>query len=95
VNYSEYSTDSLEQEILAHCQERSRLDGEDIEILHELDRRQTASADGCRSLAEWYSMRFDAGLDTARKIVRTMRRTEHRPELRDALAEGTSFDRSM
>lgn len=93
MSYSEYSTDALEQEILAHCQERSRLDSEDIEVLEELDRRQIASADGCRSLAEWYSMKFDVGLDTARKTVRTMRRTERRPELRHALAEGTSFDR--
>lgn len=78
------STDQLEQSLLATRTERSRLDAEDIEILEELDRRQVAMADGSRSLSEWTAARLDVGLNTARDLVRTMRRTSQRADLRQA-----------
>ncbi len=87
------STDQLEQRMLARRTETSRLAAEDLADLEELDRRQVATGDGCRSLSEWVSARFDVGLDTARRMVRTMRRTVDRPDLREALADGVSFDR--
>jgi len=63
-------------------------------MLEELDRRQVATGDGCKSLAEWAAARLDMSQDTARLLVRTMRRTGSRPELREALASGeVSFDR--
>ncbi|MDX1469832.1 MAG: DUF222 domain-containing protein, partial [Acidimicrobiia bacterium] len=66
----------------------------ELEILEELDRRQVPTADGCRSLSEWTAMSLDIGLDTAREMVRTMRRTVARPDLRAMLASGeVSFDR--
>ena len=61
--------------------------------LEELDYRQVATGDGCRSLSEWAAGRLDLSLDTARWLVRTMRRTTDRPHLREALEAGVSFDR--
>ena len=69
------------------------LAAEDLADLEELDRRQVATGDGCRSLSEWVSGRLDVGGDTARSMVRTMRRTTDRPDLRMALSSGVSFDR--
>ncbi|MEA1903824.1 MAG: HNH endonuclease [Actinomycetota bacterium] len=88
------STDVLEQRLIANRGSRSRLDAEDMEILEVLDRRQVATTDGARSLSEWTAARLDVGLDTARSLVRTMRRTSERPDLREALTEGSaSLDR--
>ncbi len=87
------STDQLEQRMLGRRTETSRLITEDLADLEELDRRQVATGDGCRNLSEWVSARFDVGLDTARRMVRTMRRTTERPDLRVALSGGVSFDR--
>ena len=93
MEWEKASTDALEQQLIANEQIRSRLAASDIEILAELDRRQVATADGCRNLSEWLSSRVDVSLDTARERVRTMRRTVDRPRIRRALAEGVSFDR--
>ena len=93
MDWGRHSTDALEQRLLHNRAERSRSHASDMEILEELDRRQVAMGDGCRSLSEWVAARFDVGLDTARRMVRTMRRTTDRPELREALAAGVSFDR--
>ncbi|HSJ84598.1 MAG TPA: hypothetical protein VLA91_12350, partial [Acidimicrobiia bacterium] len=69
--------------------------GKDLAILEELDSRQVATGDGCRSLSEWTASRLDVSPDTAKSLVRTMRRTSHRPELREGLASGeVSFDRA-
>ena len=74
--------------------ERSRLAARQVAILEELDYRQVATADGCRSLSEWTTARLDLHPDTAKSLVRTMRRTVERPDLREALAAGDiSFDR--
>ena len=65
-----------------------------LEVLEDLDRCQVATADGCRSLSEWATARLDIHPDTAKSLVRTMRRTVERPDLRAALGEGEiTFDR--
>ena len=88
------STDQLEQRLLLRQAEISRLTGEMLLDLEELDARQVATGDGCRSLSEWTASRLDVSLETAKSLVRTMRRTSHRPDLRDGLASGeVSFDR--
>jgi hypothetical protein len=93
MGYGEWTTDRLEQELISNQAQRSRLAARDLAILEELDSRQVATGDGCRSLSEWTASRLDVSLDTARSLVRTMRRTSHRPDLRKGLASGVSFDR--
>ena len=88
------STDQLEQRMLARQADISRLTAEQLLDLEELDYRQVATADGCRSLSEWATARLDLHPDTAKTLVRTMRRTAERPDLREALATGEiTFDR--
>jgi hypothetical protein len=90
---STISTDQLEQRMIHRQAEISRLTAEQLADLAELDYRQVATGDGCRSLSEWVASRLDVSLDTARCLVRTMRRTQDRPDLREALESGVSFDR--
>ena len=88
-----YTPATLEQQLIA-SEARTPGFGFQVEILEELDCRQVATADGCRSLSEWATARLDLHPDTAKTLVRTMRRTSDRPELRDELARGEiSFDR--
>ncbi|MGB8361696.1 MAG: HNH endonuclease [Acidimicrobiia bacterium] len=87
------STDSLEQQLAAAEEAKSRLIGIQLELLEELDRRQVATADGSRSLSEWVAARLDLGSPTLKSLVRTMRRSTDQPDLRDRLASGVSFDR--
>jgi hypothetical protein len=94
MGYGEWTTDQLEQELAADEAERSRLAARDLAILEELDSRQVATGDGCRSLSEWTASRLDVSHETAKNLVRTMRRTSHRPDLRAGLASGAvSYDR--
>lgn len=73
----------------------ARLRAVQLEVLEDLDRCQVATADGCRSLSEWATARLDLHPDTAKTLVRTMRRTVERPEVKEALATGEiSFDRA-
>lgn len=88
MEWDNLSTDSLEQRLAANRNTRSRLDAEDIEILEILDQRQVAMSDGSRSLSEWLAARMDIGLETSLTLVRTMRRTSERPDLREELAAG-------
>lgn len=95
MSYGEWTTDQLEQELAADEAERSRLAAKDLAILEELDARQVATGDGCRSLSEWTASRLDVSLETAKSLVRTMRRTIDRPGLRAALATAEiGFDRA-
>jgi hypothetical protein len=94
MEWESFTTDGLEQRLVANRSQRSRLDAEDMEILEVLDVRQTAAGDGCRSLPEWLAGRTDVGVETAKTLVRTMRRTVDRPDLRETLASGdTTLDR--
>ena len=80
--------------MLADERRRSARTAKQMAILEELDYRQVATADGCRSLSEWTTARLDIHPDTAKSLVRTMRRTVERPDLREALAAGDiTFDR--
>jgi hypothetical protein len=95
MDWERFSNDQVE-EILAVA-ERKFSEGRalQIEALEELDRRQVFTADGCRNLSEWVGSRLDIGSDTARTLVRTMRRTADKPWIRQALADGSiSFDRA-
>lgn len=87
------SIDQLEGRLLETQEEVSRLLGEQLELLEELDLRHVASVDGCRTLGEWVAWKLDMSQQRARRIVRTMKRSADRPELRQALASGVSFDR--
>jgi hypothetical protein len=65
-----------------------------MDALEVIDHTQTANGDGAKTLSEWTARRADIGLDTARSLVRTMRRTQDRRRLREALISGdATFDR--
>ena len=86
--------DQKERVVVDAEAEIARLRGVQLDVLEDLDRCQVATADGCRSLSEWTTARLDLHPDTAKTLVRTMRRTVDRPDLREALAAGEiSFDR--
>jgi hypothetical protein len=87
------STDHIEQRTVARRVEMNRLHAEELLDLEELDYRQVATGDGCRSLSEWVAGRLDLSIDNARSVVQTMRRAVDRPDLREALESGVSFDR--
>ena len=95
MDWERFSNDQVE-EILAVA-ERKVAEGRALQIsaLEELDTAQVFTADGCRNLSEWTSSRLDLGLETARSLVQTMRRTADKPWIRQALAAGAvSFDRA-
>ena len=56
-------------------------------LLREIDRRQTPTADGCRSLAEWVTGRLDLAPDTAKTLVTAAYRCEWLPSVETALAK--------
>ena len=87
------STDDLQRLLVSAEEERSRLAAVQLEVLEELDRRQVHTGDGCRTLGEWVGLVLDTTLEDARGLVRLMRRTADRPDLREALSTGTSFRR--
>lgn len=88
------STDALEQQLMADEQSIAQLRARHMAVLEELDVRQIATADGSRSLSEWVASRLDVAPDTAKALVRTMRRLQDRPDLQEVLVTGqTTFDR--
>ncbi|MFQ5522663.1 MAG: hypothetical protein ACE5F5_03690, partial [Acidimicrobiia bacterium] len=93
MDFDHVTTDQLEQQLVSDEELVARLRARQLEILEELDRRQIATADGSRSMAEWVAARLDVGPDTAKRLVGTMRRTCERPDLREALTDGVSLDR--
>src|SRR5919106_3532939 len=94
MRFDQLTTDELEQRVVAAERLIGQLRGQQLQDLEELDRRQVATGDGCKSLSEWVAARLDVSVETARSLVRTMRRTAHRSDLREALASGeVSFDR--
>jgi hypothetical protein len=93
MDLSRLTTDTLEQRLVANRELISLVEAEQLIILEEVDARQVATGDGYRSLSDWVAARLDLSSDTARSLVRTMRRTAQRPDLRDALTSGVSFDR--
>lgn len=94
MEWEKISTDSLERQLVADEGLAARIRARQMAILEEIDARQVATADGSRSLSEWVAARLDVGPDTAKTLVRTMRRLQDRPDLHHDLSEGqTSFDR--
>jgi hypothetical protein len=88
------SVDAAEQTLVAAEFHIARLRGIQLEALEVLDRAQVATGDGAKSLAEWVTARADVSPETARDLVRTMRRTDSRPELRSPLVDAeVTFDR--
>lgn len=88
------SIDQREQRLIAAERAIARLRELQMQDLSELDVAQVATADGSRSLSEWVAGRLDMGIESARTVVRTMRRLQDRPDLREDLAAGRlSYDR--
>lgn len=73
------STDSIEQQLIDDERLISRMRAQQMAALAELDVRQVATGDGSRSLSEWTAARLDTGPDTARMLVRSMRRLQDVP----------------
>jgi hypothetical protein len=94
MDWERFSTDFLEQQLIADEREIGRLRARQMAVLGELDVRQVASADGSRTLREWVAGRLDVATDTARSLVATMRRLSDRPDLEERLVLGeATFDR--
>jgi hypothetical protein len=90
----ELSTDRLEHFLLRSEAAVARVRAAQIAVLVEMDRRQVASADGCRTFREWVAGRMDLAPETAAALVQTMHRLEDRTALAGELAEGrATFDR--
>ncbi|HET7846202.1 MAG TPA: HNH endonuclease [Acidimicrobiia bacterium] len=88
------SVDQRQQRIIAAEAVISEMRAVQIEELDALDEAQVATGDGFRSLSDWTTAVLDIAPETAKRLVRTLRRTVDRPDLRTALASGeASFDR--
>lgn len=95
-HFSGYGTsiDTAEQTLIAAELHIARLRAIQMDALETLDRAQVATGDGARTFSEWVAARTDVSLETARDLVRTMRRTSERTHLRRVAHEAdTSFDR--
>ncbi len=91
----DFTVDDRETRFVETAQVVARLQALLVEDLEWFDTAQVFTADGCRNLSEWTSSRLDLGLETARSLVQTMRRTADKPWIRQALAAGAiSFDRA-
>jgi hypothetical protein len=94
MEWRSFTNDQIEEILGRIEQKESEGQALKLEALEELDRRQVFTADGSRNLSEWYAACVDVSHTTARSLVQTMRRTQNKPHLRDALAAGAvSFDR--
>ncbi len=93
MDWESFTTDDLEQQLVAAEALVSSARSAQLEILEELDRRQVSTGEGSRSLAEWLAARLDLSTVTSRSLVQTMRRTADHHNLRSHLSEGMSFDR--
>ncbi len=88
------SVDQREQRLIADERLIARLRARQMTDLAVLDVAQVAFGDGSRSLSEWVAARLDVSADSAKTLVRTMRRLQDRPDLVEALADGSvTFDR--
>jgi len=89
------STDALEQVTIRGEAAISQIRSLQMRAIRELDRRQTNTADGCRTMVEWVTGRLDLSTDTAKRLVSTATRLEVLPTVATAAREGTlSFDRT-
>ena len=67
------SSDTLEQRLAIAQETIGRIRAEQLRTIAEVDRRQTHTADGCRTMAEWVASRLDESPETAHTLVRTSR----------------------
>jgi hypothetical protein len=90
----ELSTDRLEQFLIRSETAIGQVRAAQLTVLAEMDRRQVAMADGCRTLAEWVAGRMDVAPETAATLVQTLRCVEANAPLTDELGNGrATFDR--
>jgi hypothetical protein len=88
------TTDALEQRLLHLESVVAVVRAEQTEIVAELDARQVALGDGCRSTVEWLSGRLNLATETASALTR-LARSQNRAVL-EALADGVlSFDQAV
>src|SRR3990172_9025638 len=93
-NLEQWSTDRLEQELVRFESVVGSARAAQMALLSELDHRQVAIGDGCRSLHEWTASRLDLSPENAKVLVNTSRRLSDLPYLVKQLGSGeVSFDR--
>jgi len=93
-NLEQWSTDRLEQELVRFESVVGSARAAQMALLSELDHRQVAIGDGCRSLHEWTAARLDLSPENAKVLVNTSRRLSDLPYLSEKLSTGeVSFDR--
>lgn len=88
------SLDRLETQLLAHERVIAQHRSAQLELIRVLDRAQVATADGCRTMAEWVGGRLDLDPVTATTLVKTARWISSCDPLGAVLEDGAaSFDR--
>ena len=88
-----FTSDALEENLLASEAVIAQTRGRQIAVLRELDRRQAALRDGYRSLVEWVTGRIDVAPETGRTLISTGRRLEELPVVDEAATAGAiGFD---
>ena len=75
------SIDAIERQLLRSESVIARERASQMVLLREVDRRQTPTAAGCRSLGEWVAGRLDVSPETARDLVATTHRLEDLPDV--------------
>ncbi len=94
-DFSKVSVDEIEQRLVSDERLIARLRARQIADLESLDNSQVFTADGVRNLSEWAAQKLDVSLISSRSLVRTMRRTQSKIHLRQALSDGAiTFDRA-
>ena len=96
MGYHDLTTATIEQKLLQSETVRARERASQMSVVRELDRRQVALHDGCRSPTEWAAGRMDLACETARVLVATARRLEDLRDVDAAVASGeVGFDRAV
>lgn len=94
-DFSAVSVDEIEQRLVSDERLIARLRARQLVDLELLDSAQVFTADGVRNLSEWTAQKLDVSVVSSRSLVRTMRRTQSKPHLRQALSDGAiTFDRA-
>jgi len=87
------TTDRIETRLVEIETTIGRLRAIQIDLLGEIDRRQTPLADGCRTLGEWICSRLDVAPETGKLLARMVHTDA--PSVASELADGgLSFDRA-
>ncbi len=88
-----FTSDALEEELLASEPVIAQARYRQMAVLRELDRRQAVLRDGYRSLVEWVTGRIDVAPETGRNLISTGRRLEELPDVDEAAIAGAiGFD---